>query len=44
MHYCILTIKIDNCAMIGKFNVTHLGWCDQILSGIPWLRVMDPII
>jgi hypothetical protein len=43
-HYCILTIKIDNCAMIGKFNVTHLGKHDQILLGIPWLCAMDPII
>jgi hypothetical protein len=30
--------------MIGKFNVMHLGWRDQILLGIPWLRAMDPII
>jgi hypothetical protein len=44
MHYCVLTIKIDDCTMIGKFNVTHLGWHDQILLGIPWLRAMDPII
>jgi hypothetical protein len=44
MHYCILTMKIDDCAMMGKFNVTRLGRCDQILLGIPWLRAMDPII
>jgi len=44
MHYCILTVKIDDCAMIGKFNVTRLGRRDQILLGIPWLRAMDPII
>jgi hypothetical protein len=43
-HYCILTMKIDDCAMIGKFNVTRLGKRDQILLGIPWLRAMDPII
>jgi len=43
-HYCILTVKIDNCTMIGKFNVTRLGKCDQILLGIPWLQAMDPII
>jgi hypothetical protein len=36
-HYCVLTVKIDDCAMIGKFNVTCLGRCDQILLGIPWL-------
>jgi len=24
-HYCMLTVKIDDCAMIGKFNVMHLG-------------------
>jgi len=36
-HYCILTVKIDDCAMIGKFNVTCLGKRDQILLGIPWL-------
>jgi hypothetical protein len=44
MHYCVLTIKIDNCAMIGKFNVTRLGKHNQILLGIPWLRAMDPLI
>jgi hypothetical protein len=44
MHYCILTMTIDDCAMIGKFNVMHLGKRDQILLGIPWLRAMDPII
>jgi len=43
-HYCVLTVKIDDCAMIGKFNVTRLGKRDQILLGIPWLRAMDPII
>jgi hypothetical protein len=43
-HYCVLTVKIDNCAMIGKFNVTCLGKWDQILLGIPWLWAMDPII
>jgi hypothetical protein len=43
-HYCILTIKIDECAMIGKFNVMRLGKHDQILLGIPWLHAMDPII
>jgi hypothetical protein len=43
-HYCVLTVKIDNQAMIGKFNVTCLGKRDQILLGIPWLRAMDPII
>jgi hypothetical protein len=37
-------VKIDDCTMIGKFNVTHLGKHDQILLGIPWLRAMDPII
>jgi len=37
-------VKIDNCAMIGKFNVTRLGKRDQILLEIPWLRAMDPII
>jgi hypothetical protein len=42
--YCVLTVKIDDCAMIGKFNVTRLGKHDQILLGIPWLRAMDPII
>jgi hypothetical protein len=36
-HYCILTVKIDDCAMIGKFNITRLGKRDQILLGIPWL-------
>jgi hypothetical protein len=44
MHYCVLTIKIDDCAMIGKFNVTRLGKHDQILLGIPWLCAMDPLI
>jgi hypothetical protein len=44
MHYCVLTVKIDDCAMIDKFNVTRLGKRDQILLGIPWLRAMDPII
>jgi hypothetical protein len=44
MHYCVLTMKIDDCAMIGKFNVMRLGKHNQILLGIPWLRVMDPII
>jgi hypothetical protein len=43
-HYCVLTVKIDDCAMIGKFNVTCLGKRDQILLGIPWLWAMDPII
>jgi hypothetical protein len=43
-HYCVLTVKIDDCAMIGKFNIMRLGKCDQILLGIPWLRAMDPII
>jgi hypothetical protein len=43
-HYCILTVKIDDCAMIGKFNVTRLGKRDQILLGILWLWAMDPII
>jgi hypothetical protein len=43
-HYCVLTVKIDDCAMIGKFNVTYLGWWDQILLGIPWLHTMDPLI
>jgi hypothetical protein len=43
-HYCVLTVKIDNCAMIGKFNVTCLGKRDQILLGIPWLWAMDPTI
>jgi hypothetical protein len=37
-------MKIDDCAMIGKFNVTRLGRRDQILLGILWLRAMDPII
>jgi hypothetical protein len=27
MHYCVLTVKIDDCAMIGKFNVMRLGKC-----------------
>jgi hypothetical protein len=44
MHYCVLTVKIDDCAMIGKFNITRLGKHDQILLGIPWLQAMDPII
>jgi hypothetical protein len=44
MHYCVLTMKIDDCAMIGKFNVTCLGKHNQILLGIPWLRAMDPMI
>jgi hypothetical protein len=35
MHYCVLTVKIDDCAMIGKFNVTCHGKHDQILLGIP---------
>jgi hypothetical protein len=43
-HYCILMVKIDNCTMIGKFNVTRLGQQDQILLGIPWLHAMDPLI
>jgi hypothetical protein len=43
-HYCVLTMKIDDCAMIGKFNVMRLGKHDQILLGIPWLCAMDPII
>jgi hypothetical protein len=43
-HYCVLTVKIDNCAMIGKFNITHLGKCDQIPLRILWLHVMDPLI
>jgi hypothetical protein len=30
--------------MLGKFNITHLGKCDQILLGIPWLHAMDPLI
>jgi hypothetical protein len=44
MHYCVLTVKINDCAMIGKFNVMCLGKRDQILLGIPWLWAMDPII
>jgi hypothetical protein len=44
MHYCVLTVKIDDCAMIGKFNVTCLGKRDQILLGILWLWAMNPII
>jgi hypothetical protein len=36
-HYCVLTVKIENCVMIGKFNVTCLGQHDQILLGILWL-------
>jgi hypothetical protein len=43
-HYCVLTVKIDDCTMIGKFNVTRLGRHDQILLGIPWLHAMDLII
>jgi hypothetical protein len=43
-HYCVLIVKIDDCTMIGKFNVTCLGKHDQILLGIPWLQAMDPII
>jgi hypothetical protein len=43
-HYCVLTVKIDDCAMIGKFNVMRLGKRDQILLGIPWLQAMNPII
>jgi hypothetical protein len=43
-HYCILTVKIDECTMIGKFNITHLGRHNQILLGIPWLCAMDPLI
>jgi hypothetical protein len=43
-HYCVLTVKIDDCAMISKFNITRLGRHDQILLGIPWLRAMDPMI
>jgi hypothetical protein len=43
-HYCVLTVQIDDCAMIRKFNITCLGWHDQILLGIPWLHAMDPLI
>jgi hypothetical protein len=43
-HDCILTVKIDDCTMIGKFNVTRLRRHDQILLGIPWLHALDPII
>jgi hypothetical protein len=43
-HYCVLTVKIDQRTMRGKFNVHKLGRHDLILLGIPWLKVMNPII
>jgi hypothetical protein len=44
MHYCILTVKIDQRTMHGKFNIHKLGHRDLILLGIPWLKAMNPII
>jgi hypothetical protein len=39
MHYCMLTVKIDDCAMISKFNITHWpapnwfgAWLTNLLS------------
>jgi hypothetical protein len=43
-HYCVLTMKIDQRTMRGKFNVHKLGRHDLILLGIPWLKAMNPVI
>jgi hypothetical protein len=31
-HYCVLTVKIDDCAMLGKFNVMDRTLDDETRS------------
>jgi hypothetical protein len=42
--FCMLIIKIDHRFMRGKFNITQLSECDDILLGYPWLAATSPDI